>query len=186
MLIACLVIAILYGWVRGGRIQRLVKLPVRHIYLLILSLAVEAVQSQLLLKTTWMTQGLSFGMTTVQYLLLFLFIFLNRHLWEVLVCGAGALLNFIVIAANGGAMPLTAKVLALGGHSAKFLAVSEGRYYTYQIVNESTRLKWLGDMILIPGPLPQCISAGDIILVAGLFLLVANGMTQKEKVKRQD
>jgi hypothetical protein len=186
MLIAGLLIAVLYGWVRGGRIERLVKLPVRHIYLLILSLAAEAVQSQLLLKTTWMTQGLSFGMTGLQYLLLFLFIFINRHLWEVLACGAGALLNFIAIAANGGAMPLTAKVLALGGYSSKFIAVSQGRYYTYQIVNESTQLKWLGDVILIPGPLPQCISAGDIVLVAGLFLLVTNGMIKEETATMQD
>lgn len=179
MLLAGLALAVLFGWARGGSLRRLARLPVRRIYLLILSLVMEAVQSQLLIRTEWMTPALSFGMTIVQYLFLFLFVLRNSHLWQVLVYGAGCALNFVAIAANAGAMPITEKVLELGGSSAKFTALAEGRYFTYEIIHEGTRLPFLGDVIVIPGLFPQCISIGDIILLIGVFCLVVKGMGRK-------
>jgi len=183
MLIAGLILAILFGWARGGSLRKLADLPIRQIYLLILPLLMEAVHSQLLLRSQWMSPLLSFGMTILQYLLVFVFVLLNSHMWQVLVYGVGAGMNFFVIAANAGAMPITDKVLKLGGSSAKFAALVEGRYFTYEIIDESTRLPFLGDVILIPGLLPQCISIGDILLVAGLFLLVLRGMGKRENTE---
>lgn len=185
MLFAGLLIGILAGWIRGGSVSRLVRMPIRHIYLSIVPLALEAGQSLLLLRAAWMTQAISFGMTILQYLPLFIFFFLNRHIWEALLCGAGSILNFTAIAANLGAMPLTRRVLDIGGHSEKFLALREGRYLTYRIIDETTQLPWMGDVILVPGPLPQIISVGDIVLVIGVFLLVMNGMAKDtENIRR--
>lgn len=183
MLIAGIILAFLFGWARGGSLRKLADLPVRQVYLLIFPLLMEFVHSQLLLRAEWMTPLLSFGMTILQYLLIFLFVLLNSHLWQVLVYGVGSAMNFFVITANAGAMPITDKVLNLGGSSAKFAALAEGKYYTYEIIKESTRIPFLGDVILIPGILPQCVSIGDIILMIGLFCLVVKGMGKREQTE---
>lgn len=186
MLIAGLILAFLFGWARGGSLRKLIDLPIRQVYLLILPLLLEVVQSQLLLRADWMTPLLSFGMTILQYLLIFVFVLLNSHIWQVLVYGAGSGLNFLVITANAGAMPITETVLELGGSSAKFTALAEGRYFTYEIINESTRLPFLGDVILIPGILPQCVSIGDILLMIGVFCLVVKGMGKREETEDEE
>lgn len=186
MLIAGIILAFFFGWARGGSLRKLAALPIRQFYLLIAPLLLEVVHSQLLLRVDWMTPLLSFGMTILQYLLLFIFVLINSHLWQVLVYGAGSALNFFVITANAGAMPITAKVLTLGGNSAKFAALTQGRYYTYEIINESTCLPFLGDVILIPGILPQCVSIGDIVLMAGLFCLVMKGMGKREQTEEEE
>ena len=180
MLIAGLILAIVFGWARGGNLRRLADLPIRQVYLLIVPLLMEVGQSQLLLRVEWMTPLISFGMTILQYLILFVFVLLNSHLWQVLLYGAGSALNFLVITANAGAMPITDKVLELGGNSAKFAALVQGRYYTYEIITDSTCFPFLGDVIVIPGLLPQCVSIGDIILMTGLFLLIMKGMGKRE------
>ena len=183
MLIAGLVLAFLFGWARGGSLKKLSDLPIRQVYLLILPLLMEAAQAQLLLRAQWMTPLLSFGMTILQYLLIFIFVLLNSHMWQVLLYGVGSGLNFLAITANAGAMPITDKVLNLGGSSAKFAALVEGRYYTYEIIGEGTRLPFLGDVILIPGLLPQCVSIGDIVLLIGVFCLVVGGMGKGRKIR---
>jgi len=185
MLIAGLILAFLFGWARGGSLRKLIELPIRQVYLLILPLVLEVIQSQLLLRADWMTPLLSFGMTILQYLLIFIFVQLNSHLWQVLLYGVGSGLNFFVITANAGAMPVSEKVLELGGSSEKFTALLEGKYYTYEIIRESTRLPFLGDVIVIPGLLPQCVSLGDIVLMAGVFFLVVKGMGKREQ-KEED
>lgn len=186
MLIVGLVLAILFGWARGGSLVKLTDLPVRQVYLLAFPLLMEVAQSQLLLRVEWMSPLISFGITIFQYLIVFVFVLLNSHMWQVLVYGAGSALNFLVITANAGAMPITEKVLDLGGSSAKFTALVQGRFFTYEIINESTRLPFLGDVILIPGWLPQCISVGDILLMIGVFLLVVGGMEKRERTEKEE
>jgi len=186
MLIAGIVLAFLFGWARGGSLRKLADLPIRQVYLLILPLLMEVGQSQLLLRADWMTPLVSFVMTILQYLLIFIFVLINSHLWQVLVYGVGSALNFFAITANAGAMPITDKVLKMGGSSAKFAALVEGKYYTYEIIRETTRLPFLGDVMLIPGWFPQCVSIGDIVLGIGLFCLVMMGMGKREEAEDEE
>jgi hypothetical protein len=108
----------------------------------------------------------------IQYGLLFLFVLLNirRPVWPLFVF-TGTLLNFLVIVLNGGSMPVAA-VLASGGGE-RLTLLTEGRVYAYSLVDASTRLPFLGDVIRIgPAGMPLGFaSVGDIVLGLGVAIL---------------
>lgn len=76
---------------------------------------------------------------------------------------AGGFLNLVVILANGGRMPVAA---ALAGSLA-----SRGHIGQYTLMGQSTNLNVLGDWIAI-GPIPEAYSPGDLLIAAGIALVV--------------
>jgi uncharacterized protein DUF5317 len=81
-------------------------------------------------------------------------------------------LNLLVVAANGGHMPV---VPELAGHGPRQL-LEQGHLGQYALEDASTRLPWLDDRIQLPGLLfrlfPQIYSAGDLVSLAGMFLVL--------------
>lgn len=101
----------------------------------------------------------------------------NRRAPGMAMLGLGLLLNFAVIASNGG-MPVfsSAALIAKPGLLALTLPTGD---FVHVVGTVSTRLPWLGDVIPIPGPswLRSVASAGDLLLFAGIvvFLGAARG-----------
>jgi hypothetical protein len=85
---------------------------------------------------------------------------------------AGGALNLLVIAANGGRMPVAANLagsLAQRGHLGQYTVMSAG-----------TKLNQLADWIALPGPigrlLPEAYSPGDVVVAVGIGVIVALAM----------
>ncbi|WP_261130818.1 DUF5317 domain-containing protein [Bacillus sp. Marseille-Q3570] len=113
-------------------------------------------------------------------------LWVNRHqgfgVWLILI---GVFLNFIVMAANDGRMPVSleaAKTL----DPAYGEALQEGYYGKHTALTEETLLGFLGDVIALPKfyPREQVISIGDIIMNIGIFLFIQTLMV-KRTVKRK-
>jgi hypothetical protein len=90
----------------------------------------------------------------------------------------GVFLNFIVMALNGGVMPVSAEAAqVLGG---TFLADLQNNtvIYKHAILTESTLLPFLGDIIPLTAPYPreQAISIGDIIMNVGIYFFLQSIM----------
>ncbi|MBC7190428.1 DUF5317 domain-containing protein, partial [Candidatus Aerophobetes bacterium] len=107
MLIDALIISIVVALLRKGKMERLVNVDFKKIPLIIFAFVLQyflivAGERGIEWFEMW---GAYLHITS--YLLLFLGIFLNRHIKGMSVFGIGILLNFVVIIANGGAMPVS-------------------------------------------------------------------------------
>jgi hypothetical protein len=86
---------------------------------------------------------------------------------------AGWALNFVVIAANGG-MPLS---LWAWSHSGQRGAPTpgEGGFFKIVLAEPGTALRFLGDVVPIRA-IDQVVSVGDLVLMAGIAVVIAAGM----------
>lgn len=124
-------------------------------------------------------------------ILLAVFTWINRHAPGVALIGLGLLLNALVIASNGGQMPVDPQPLAaIGSLEEAREAASDSRWSSFSVMHEGTRLAFLGDHLLVPMPLrdPVILSLGDLAIAAGilLFFLVIPGRTPSPQPPRLD
>ena len=111
------------------------------------------------------------------FVLLLAFIILNRRRVGFLVIGAGTFLNFLVIVANGGLMPVSPANMekaGLGDELAE-LRLGDAAPMSKNVLLEEgdTHLQWLSDRFTWEclGPFPV-FSIGDIIIAAGLVVVL--------------
>jgi len=157
VLILSALLAIIIGWFFGGRLSRFADAGLR---LLGLPAAAEVLQRVYLRSWTLL----------LSYLILFIFLWFNRRMRNsVLLMGAGSLSNLIVIAANHFRMPVAAEALS-SLPAARAAALLAGEIPMYSAAGISTRLPFLGDVLMVNLPLVGGFaSIGDVLLAAGLF-----------------
>lgn len=110
------------------------------------------------------------------------FALVNRRLPAAWMVIAGLALNFLVIAANGG-MPVSANALDVAGVSAEGL-VGAGSL-KHHLMGPGDVLTLLGDVIGIPPPVGAVISIGDVLLYAGVAILVVAVMLGRSGENRR-
>lgn len=180
ILAAAVVLGLVASLARHKRraFSRIASIPLRSAWLALLALAF---QLPLLRAPAGPTQGLGAqqALLLVSYLLLLLFVWRNRRLGAVLIVGAGVACNLLVVLANQGFMPITPQTLVRINPASSVEQWSEGTHYGYSkdiiLVQENTRVWALSDILAIPPPFPwpTAFSAGDLILAAGIVLLLA-------------
>ena len=95
------------------------------------------------------------------------FVAANATVPGILPMAAGGALNLLAIAANGGIMPASAWAIAHSG-------LDPGNGFANSAALADPKLLFLGDVIPVPaGPLANTLSVGDLVLFAGLALLLA-------------
>ena len=102
---------------------------------------------------------------------------MNRRAPGMVVLAAGLMLNFVVIAANGG-MPVFGAAVAIASPSAHYVSIPVSDF-VHVIGTTATRLPWLADVVPLSGPawLRLVASPGDLLLCVGMaaFLSGVNG-----------
>ncbi len=160
-----LFIALTMAVLRGGRLTNLGDIELRAWWLLLVALGLQ-VGTTWLPATDW-AEGLGLAMVLISYGLLMVLVLLNRHRTGMWLAGLGVLMNFTVIALNGG-MP----VLAEAAEVASGFTVTEpdlSGSFKHIILDSGSRLTLLADVIpLRLGSLGQVISLGDVFLAVGL------------------
>lgn len=95
-----------------------------------------------------------------------------------LVIALGALLNLTVISLNGGLMPASPAAFAmLNG-----VAVVPVEYFSNsQLIGPHTLLPWLGDVFVLPRPVPMAnvFSLGDVLIGIGGALFIVRTMHRR-------
>lgn len=117
------------------------------------------------------------SMYTASLSLLVAFVWLNRRVSGLPLIGLGLMLNTLVIALNGGQMPVDpAQLAAKGGLNELLEMEMMGQWSTFSVMGEETRLAFLGDWLPVPMPFrdPVILSPGDLLIAAGVvaFFLV--------------
>lgn len=172
MLIDILIISIVVALLRKGKIERLVNVDFKKIPLIIFAFVLQYFLILVGERGIGWFEVWGAYLHIVSYLLLFLGIFLNRHIKGMGIFGIGILLNFIVIIANGGAMPVSPVALKKVGMEEMLFLLESKTYTVHKVMTDSTKLKFLADVIPLPYLKPRVVSVGDILMAAGVFLLI--------------
>ena len=181
MLVDVFFFSLAVALIRKGKLGRLADLPLKRIELIILGFLIQFSlvflgQRDLPLLVKWGAY-----LHILSYLLLLVSMWYNRHIGEMKIIGLGILINFIVILANGGQMPVSVDAL-VKAHLEDFLPLLGSKTYViHTILEENTQLKFLADVIPLPPPYPRprVLSIGDIIMAVGLFMLIQRGMVRR-------
>lgn len=187
IVVAGILLGLLAGFARGGRIQRLSRLPLSGLWLLLVALVV-----QLLIFYSPVSDLLPsisdvgpLSVTGVLYVVSYMFavafmVYNARIIWPVF---PGMVLNLSVIAANGGYMPASESALRRAGREDAANALSDsldGTLSNVVAMGEATRLNFLGDWIHVPPwvPMATAFSLGDVLLMLGLAWIIQAGMAR--------
>ncbi len=112
------------------------------------------------------------------YLLLLAFVAVNWRRVGIVIIGAGLILNFAPIAANGGLMPIAPEALAEIGELDRIDGLEPGDAISGSKnvlrPRDDTRIQWLSDRLVLDGPFFDWVySIGDVVIAAGVVIAVA-------------
>lgn len=185
LVIEPLVLSLIVAKIRKGKLKNLENIEIRAWYLLLIAASIQIVLSLL--------KGRGYGLLfkdyfiylhMISYLLMFICILLNLNKNSMKAFLIGIVLNFIVIFANGGKMPVSMSgIWGINDNIGSQLPLNEFDI-KHQGITPDTRLVYLSDIILIPEPypLPKILSIGDIFLMIGLFMFLQEAMVTDENL----
>jgi hypothetical protein len=171
LLLAVVALSVLVGLVLRGSLRRFEHLRLRWWGLVAVGLALQFVPlpdgregTDLLVRV---------AVLSCSYALLVLFAALNVRLPGMALVLMGLALNAAVILPNGG-MPVSAEALERSGQEDLLQVLIEEGAAKHHLMTDDDVLTPLADVIPIPEPIGQIVSAGDLFLYAGLgWLIVA-------------
>lgn len=114
-LIGAVLIGLVLGYLRGGRVAHLAQLRLRSLWLVGIALAIQLAIFPLFRADPLLPYATSF-FHLLSYGLALVFLVLNYRAFPFLGIGLGALLNLLTITVNGGYMPSSPAALIRAGH----------------------------------------------------------------------
>jgi len=183
-----LIISIIIGLLRNGRLSSLSQISLKRIELIVLACLIQGGIIFLGSKEIKFVLDYSSYMIIFSYIVLLLAICYNLKLKGMKIIALGIMFNFIVIVANGGHMPVLLDSLYKVGLDGFALVLKEGTYVTHTLITEKTLFGFLADVIPLspPFPDPSVVSAGDFLMFYGVFNLIQNAMLKKRNSEEKE
>jgi len=178
--------SIVVGKLRGGSFSNIKDASIEKWYFFVLAFLVEFTAVYMASK------GVGFFLENIilihglSYLLLFAGIYFNRSIPAFKIVFIGIFLNFIVIMANGGQMPVSGEAMAGVGLMDNMINIRDGKIITHTLINNHTVFKYLGDIFVLPKPYPRpkIFSIGDVFMALGIFIYIQQIMINKIKKEK--
>ena len=161
LFVAVLTAAMLCVRLAGGRFAVLADVQIRAAWLVISALLLQVLTISVLVHPA---PALAATLHLLSYALAAAFLWINRELRGLPLIAAGAGLNALAIAANGGTMPASAAALQTAG------IAGDGVHFANSSTVIGARLALLGDVFALPrslGVLANVFSVGDVVLTLG-------------------
>jgi hypothetical protein len=172
MFLYSIVLAILLGFIFKGKLKDLGNIKLSSLYLVIIGYALDEIM-HLMVKYGHLKIGIGTYITDMlMYVILFVFIYLNKKDFSILILGLGFFLNAVVIFTNGGAMPVSSNAMSYVSTT----HINPATQGLYKLLTSDTKFAFLGDIISIKLLGHMVFSIGDIILSIGIMLLIIKGM----------
>jgi hypothetical protein len=165
-------LAVVVSLLRGGRISNIFEIRLRGWWLLFVGFGMQIAAGFLDSDRS----DLATGLVLLSFVPLMAVVWLNRDEAGMWIAGIGILMNFTVIAINGG-MPVMPAAVELAGGSAESLELNA----KHVILTADTALPFLGDIIPLPG---SVISLGDVFLAVGLGVFIEDQLKQPKRLFR--
>jgi Family of unknown function (DUF5317) len=179
-----ILLSLVIGFFRGGSLKGFAYMKLRGGWLFPLLLVAQFVIFALQDKVAIIAK-LSNTLFLLVYVIGLLFLWLNRNQPGFIIIFVGVLLNFIVMAVNGGRMPVSVEAAQFLGRE-YIDALQAGVYGKHQAITRETLLPFLGDIIPLSPPYPrqQVISIGDVIINVGAFFFIQHLMLSTASKER--
>jgi hypothetical protein len=173
-----IILSFIVGFLRKGNLRGLAKLRLKCGWIFPLLLLVQMFVFIYQNDFDFLGQA-SESIYLVVYIVGLVFLFINRHHKGFTLILIGVFLNFLVMAINGGRMPVSLDASAVLDPE-YIQALKDGLYGKHAILTEATYLGFLGDIIPLSDPYPrsQIISIGDVIMNIGIFFFIQYIMLQ--------
>ena len=171
MIVESIILSILIGWVRKGKLRHLGTIEIKGIYLFFIGgmaqIALFAMADEQGSGIRTLLYDQFYVLHLLTYVIIMVPIVLNLNWRGLNLMGLGSLLNFIPIAANQGQMPVVLPEPYVPNFDLGHVLLEPG-----------TRFKVLSDVIFIgpPYPMPKIMSIGDFLIMAGVFWLIQSAM----------
>lgn len=182
MLLDFLVISIAVGLVRRGSIKKLAELPIKKIELIFFSFGIRYIPLLLNVRQIEIPQWGYLLITIASYLILIYAIISNLHIKNMWIVSIGILLNFLVIIANNGQMPVSIWAVEIANLYDFKPLLFDPEYIYHTAVNAETTLNFLADIFPLPPPYPRprVFSIGDLAMGIGMFLIIQRTMLKND------
>ena len=168
-------LALAIAVLRGGRLVNLGDIELSAWWILFVALGLQ-LGTRFLPEDDW-SEWVGLAMVLSSFALLMVLVVMNRSKPGMWLAGLGVLMNFVVIAVNGG-MP----VLAGAAEVASGFSVSDpdlSGSFKHVLLDESSRLTFFADVI----PL-RLVGIGEVISVGDIFLAVGLGVFLEHELRR--
>jgi len=183
-----IIISIIIGLLRKGKLSSLSQISLKKIELIVLACLIQGGIIFLGSKEIKFVLDYSSYMIIFSYIVLLLAVWYNKTLKGIKIIALGIIFNFIVIVANGGHMPVLLSSLYKVGLNDFALVLKEGTYITHILISEETLFRFLADVIPLspPSPDPSVVSAGDFLMFYGVFGLIQNAMLKEQNSEEKE
>lgn len=199
MLIESVVLAIIIGYFLRGRLSNLAITPIKGVLFIFgglifrnfpgffvkiykggefVSITNYPETEQILITV----QKLAPVLFVLSFVLMMIGVFMNKKHWPMNVVLIGIMLNFVVVTANLGFMPVLKEGLSFAGFDTSKI-LSSRLDMNHILVDVNTNLTFLSDIIPVPRPypMPKMLSVGDIFMSVGILLYITTEMAPLEK-----
>jgi hypothetical protein len=173
-------IAIAIVLLTRGSFGRLGKLRIQSIWLAVLALAIQLALEFVDVPDDGL-DDLGFGLLMASYALLLAFCFINLRVPAMWIVALGIALNTAAIGLNQGMPTRDREVTTASGRT-----VDEPieRTVKHRPESDDDLLPFLGDQIVIPDPVDEVISVGDIVLAVGIVAVCYRGSRRLPRAAR--
>jgi hypothetical protein len=167
-----LALGVAVGYLRGGRLSQLSELKPRYAPLALVGLLLQLVNPPGLWPLV---------LLIVSFVLLTAFTLANIRIAGFAAILAGVVMNFAVIAINGG-MPVARGAIIASGQEGTLAPLLEHRGAKHHLAGPGDRLLFFGDVIAMPAPVRQVISIGDLFTYGGVAVVIAGSMRRRRSL----
>lgn len=177
--LVALLVGLVVGFLRGGRLSHLTRLCLRWLWLVPVALAIQLLIFPLFSGTPLLPYATA-PLHLISYAILIAWLLVNLRLLPMGVLLAGATCNLVAVASNGGYMPASITALERAGFQGAVDRLLQGETVANVVaMSSSTKVNALGDWFYIPERIPfsTAFSIGDVLIMVGLAWLIARGMT---------
>ncbi|AYB46653.1 DUF5317 domain-containing protein [Paenibacillus lautus] len=176
-----IILGLIVGLIRGGfrhGLQQFSKIRLKGGLIFPILLIVQLLIFRFQANSDWLASASSYVFMFI-YVAGMIFLWMNRDQKGFGSILAGVFLNFLVMAVNGGRMPVPMSAASVLDPYYVDMLSNSTVITKHYLMDASTRLPFLGDIIPLSPPYPrtQVISIGDIIMNVGIFLYIFNLMT---------
>jgi hypothetical protein len=172
-------VAIAIVLVTRGGLRQLLRLRIHSIWMVVLALGIQIVLEFVDLPKDRI-DDLGFGLLMASYALLLAFCFVNLRVPAMWIVAVGISLNALVIGLNQGMPTRDREVTTASGRTLEKPIVRTAKH---RPESGDDLLPFLGDQIVIPEPIYEVISVGDIVLAFGIVAVCYRGSRPERRAR---
>ena len=160
-----LFVSIAFAMLRGGRLLHLAEIHLKLWWLLLVGFAMQFATAFLPEEADW-AFNVGVALILASYIPLIAVVIANRDRTGMWLTGLGIIMNFTVIALNGG-MPVLGEAAQVAGDFQSNVAILND--HKHVLLDPTSRLTFLADVIPLRAfGVGQVLSVGDVFLAVGL------------------